>query len=48
MPDTIPTLNITISKGFRKLPDGNTLGFWPESDGVVMQEWQGQDGKETC
>nr|WKF59090.1 hypothetical protein HUO10_003599 [Paraburkholderia busanensis] len=45
MPDTIPTLNITISKGFRKLPDGNTLGFWPESDGVVMQEWQGQDGK---
>ncbi|WGS51125.1 hypothetical protein LFL96_06375 [Paraburkholderia sp. D15] len=45
MPDTIPTLNITISKGFRKLPNGNTLGFWPEPDGVVMQEWQGQDGK---
>ncbi|GAB2909704.1 hypothetical protein GCM10027093_54770 [Paraburkholderia jirisanensis] len=38
-------LNITITKGFRKLPDGNTLGFWPESDGVVMQEWAGQDGK---
>jgi hypothetical protein len=38
-------LNITITKGFRKLPDGNTLGFWPESDGVVMQQWAGQDGK---
>jgi hypothetical protein len=44
MPDTIPTLNVTVSKGFRTLPDGNTLGFWPDSDGVVMQEWAGQDG----
>ncbi|NDV73507.1 hypothetical protein [Burkholderia cenocepacia] len=44
MSDGALTLTGEIRKGFRSLPNGNTLGFWSQQNGVVMQEWQGRDG----